>query len=159
MVKLRLKRMGRKGRPFYRIVAMNVASASSGQALAELGTYDPVHARFDVNEERAIEWLNNGAQMTDTVHDLLSNKGTLARWRGSEGIEKQGALTGEKPKRRRKLSAASAAPEESPDESAALAAAPAGEGTSESAKSEAEETANDGGEAAAAEPEAKGDDS
>ncbi|HJP29422.1 MAG TPA: 30S ribosomal protein S16 [Candidatus Latescibacteria bacterium] len=109
MVKLRLKRMGRKRRPFYRIVAMTDNQSRSGQALEELGTYDPVHSRFDVNEDAAITWLNNGAQMTPTVHDLFNNKGLLARWRGFEGVENENALKADKPKRRKKLAGAATA--------------------------------------------------
>ncbi|MDA0335869.1 MAG: 30S ribosomal protein S16 [bacterium] len=110
MVKLRLKRMGRRRRPFYRIVVMTDNQPRSGQAIEELGTYDPVHARFDVNEEAAITWLNNGAQMTDTVRDLFNNKGLLARWRGFEGTENEMALKAVKPKRRKKLAGSMAAP-------------------------------------------------
>ena len=109
MVKLRLKRMGRKHRPFYRIVAMTDNQSRSGQALEELGTYDPVHARFDVDEAAAITWLNNGAQMTNTVHDLFNSKGLLARWRGFEGSEDETALKKAKPKRRKKLALTSSA--------------------------------------------------
>lgn len=109
MVKLRLKRMGRKHRPFYRIVAMTDNQSRSGQALEELGTYDPVHARFDVDEAAAITWLNNGAQMTNTVHDLFNSKGLLARWRGFEGSEDETALKRDKPKRRKKLALTSSA--------------------------------------------------
>lgn len=109
MVKLRLKRMGRKHRPFYRIVAMTDNQSRSGQALEELGTYDPVHARFDVDEAAAITWLNNGAQMTNTVHDLFNSKGLLARWRGFEGSEDETALKKDKPKRRKKLALTSSA--------------------------------------------------
>ena len=116
MVKLRLKRMGRTHRPFYRIVAMTDNQSRSGQALEELGTYDPVHARFDVDEAAAITWLNNGAQMTNTVHDLFRSKGLLARWRGFEGSEDETALKTDKPKRRKKLAGASAAKaEEAPE--------------------------------------------
>jgi len=104
--------MGRKRRPFYRIVAMTDNQPRSGQALQELGTYDPVHARFDVNEEAAITWLNNGAQMTGTVRDLFNSKGLLARWRGFEGAENESALKVDKPKRRKKLAASSAVPAE-----------------------------------------------
>ena len=109
MVKLRLKRMGRKHRPFYRIVAMTDNQSQSGQALEELGTYDPVHARFDVDEAAAITWLNNGAQMTNTVHDLFNSKGLLARWRGFEGSEDETALKRDKHKRRKKLALTSSA--------------------------------------------------
>lgn len=169
MVKLRLKRIGRKKRPFYRIVAMTDNQAQSGQALAELGTYDPVHARFEVDEEAAVGWLNNGAQMTPTVHDLMRNKGILARWRGFEGIERDAALSIDKPKRRKKLANAPApveaetedapaAVEEAPAEPEAVAAAPAeapaepevvAEAAPESAPESAAETGDESADTAA----------
>ena len=139
MVKLRLKRMGRKRRPFYRIVAMTDNQPRSGQALEELGTYDPVHARFDVNEDAAITWLNNGAQMTPTVHDLFHSKGLLARWRGFEGTVTESALKVDKPKRRKKLAGASAAPaaEEATTEAEVVAEAPAAVEAAEAPAAEA----------------------
>ncbi len=132
MVKLRLKRMGRRKRPFYRIVATTDNLPRSGHSLQELGTYDPVHARFEVDEEAAVDWLKKGAQMTPTVHDLLRSKGILARWRGFEGVDRQGALTTDKPKRRKKLGAAApaeaeGAPEESPEAASGEGGEPAEE--------------------------------
>ncbi len=124
MVKLRLKRMGRRKRPFYRIVATTDSLPRSGHSLQELGTYDPVHARFEVDEEAAVDWLKKGAQMTPTVHDLLRSKGILARWRGFEGVERQGALTTDKPKRRKKLGAAAPAEAEEAPEAAPAEEAP-----------------------------------
>lgn len=148
MVKLRLKRMGRKRRPFYRIVAMTDNQPRSGQALEELGTYDPVHSRFDVNEEAAITWLNNGAQMTETVHDLFNSKGLLARWRGFEGVQRDDALKTDKPKRRKKLAGASAAAAsaETVDDAPAVEDAPAPEAEAEAveaAEAPAEAEASD----------------
>lgn len=124
MVKLRLKRMGRRKRPFYRIVATTDSLPRSGHSLQELGTYDPVHARFEVDEEAAVDWLKKGAQMTPTVHDLLRSKGILARWRGFEGVDRQGALTTDKPKRRKKLGAAAPAEAEEAPEAAPAEEAP-----------------------------------
>ncbi len=133
MVKLRLKRMGRRKRPFYRIVAMTDNLPGTGHALQELGTYDPVHARFEVDEEAALGWLNKGAQMTPTVHDLLRSKGILARWRGFEGVEREGALTTDKPNRRKKLGATAAIPVEKEDvpEGSPEAVTDEGEGSGE----------------------------
>jgi small subunit ribosomal protein S16 len=145
--------MGRKHRPFYRIVAMTDNQSRSGQALEELGTYDPVHARFDVDEAAAITWLNNGAQMTNTVHDLFNSKGLLARWRGFEGSEDETALKKDKPKRRKKLALTSSAkadetPEAAVEEAVAAEAevatpepAPESEPASAEAAAPAEETA------------------
>ena len=53
MVKLRLSRMGKCKQPYYRIVAMNVSSARNGRALAQIGTYDPLHASIQINADRA----------------------------------------------------------------------------------------------------------
>ena len=106
MVKLRLKRIGKRKQPYYRIVAAHVSVARNGRALAEVGLYDPMHASVKIDEERAIEWLNKGAQMTETVADLFRTQGILARWQGWEGRVREDALTGDKPKRRRKKAAA-----------------------------------------------------
>ena len=106
MVKLRLKRIGKRKQPYYRIVAAHVSVARNGRALAEVGLYDPMHASVKIDEERAIEWLNKGAQMSETVADLFHSQGVLARWKGEEGRVRDDALTGDKPKRRRKKAAA-----------------------------------------------------
>ena len=106
MVKLRLKRIGKRKQPYYRIVAAHVSVARNGRALAEVGLYDPTHASVKIDEERAIEWLNKGAQMSETVADLFHSQGILARWKGEEGRVRDDALTGDKPKRRRKKAAA-----------------------------------------------------
>ena len=112
MVKLRLTRLGRKKRPFYRIVAVPVDDARDGAVLGQVGTYDPINATLDVDEEAAVQWLNNGAQMTNTVEALLRSRGVLARWRGLEGRVRDDVLLRDKPKRRRKLGQAAAAAEE-----------------------------------------------
>lgn len=106
MVKLRLKRIGKRKQPYYRIVAAHVSVARNGRALAKVGLYDPLHAKVTIDEERAIEWLNKGAQMTETVADLFHSQGVLARWKGGEGRVRDDALTHDKPKRRRKQAAA-----------------------------------------------------
>lgn len=116
MVKLRLKRTGRKGRPFYRIVAIHSTLPRGGRSLSQVGTYDPVHSRVEVDEEAAVNWLKQGAQMTKTVQDLLKSQGILARFRGFEGSVREGALTRDKPKRRRNLARAEQAEAASGDE-------------------------------------------
>lgn len=122
MVKLRLKRMGRKKRPFYRIVATPASTSRSGQSLAEVGTYDPITPKIELDVESAVQWLKNGAEMTPTVRTIFSSQGVLAALHGHEVAVKEGAFTGDKPKRRRKLGAASsAAPAEAPAEEAAEA--------------------------------------
>ena len=103
MVKLRLKRLGKKKQPFYRIVAIHSTLSRQGRALDQIGTYNPQHSTVNINEESAIQWLNRGAVMTETVEALFRSQGILARWKGFEGVERKNALTKDKPKRRRKL--------------------------------------------------------
>ena len=109
MVKLRLKRIGKRKQPYYRIVATHATVARNGRALAELGLYDPLHARVKIDEECAIEWLDKGAQMSETVAHLFGSQGILARWKGGEGRVRDDALTRDKPKSRRKHAAAAQA--------------------------------------------------
>ena len=74
-VKIRLKRMGQKKAPFYRIVVSDSRSPRDGKFIEEIGTYDPTKepAVVKVNEEAAQKWLSNGAQPTDTVSRLFKN--------------------------------------------------------------------------------------
>lgn len=80
-VKLRLKRMGSKQRPFYRIVAADSRFPRDGRFIETIGTYNPLTepATITVNEEAAIKWLNNGAKPTDTVRSLLSKNGIMQK--------------------------------------------------------------------------------
>ena len=80
-VKLRLKRGGSKQKPFYRIVAADARSPRDGRFIDTIGTYNPIPAEYEVNidEEKAMYWLTNGAQPTDTVRNLLSEKGIMAK--------------------------------------------------------------------------------
>lgn len=77
MVKLRLKRMGKKKAPFYRIVAADSRSPRDGRFIEEIGTYDPTKdpSEFHINEELAKKWLANGAQPTATVEKLFKLAG------------------------------------------------------------------------------------
>ena len=79
MVKLRLKRMGKKGAPFYRIVAADSRSPRDGRFIEQIGTYNPTKAeeKVTVDKELAKKWLSNGAQPTDTVRSILSHEGVL----------------------------------------------------------------------------------
>lgn len=81
-VKLRLKRMGSKQKPFYRIVAADSRSPRDGRFIETVGTYNPVKkpAEVTVNEELALKWLNNGAQPTETVRSILSKEGIMAKY-------------------------------------------------------------------------------
>jgi len=81
-VKLRLKRMGAKKRPFYRIVAADSRTKRDGIVIDEIGTYNPIiePAEIKVDEEKAIKWLSNGATPTDTVKNLLSKTGVMKKF-------------------------------------------------------------------------------
>ena len=85
-VKLRLKRGGSKQKPFYRIVAADARSPRDGRFIDTIGTYNPIPAEYEVNidEEKAMYWLTNGAQPTDTVKNLLSKKGIMAKYAESK---------------------------------------------------------------------------
>lgn len=80
-VKLRLKRMGKKGKPFYRVVAADSRSPRDGRIIEAIGTYDPNAnpAAVKIDEELAIKWIKNGAQPSDTVRNLLSKEGILKK--------------------------------------------------------------------------------
>ena len=79
MVKIRLRRMGAKKAPFYRVVVADSRSPRDGRCVEEIGTYDPLTnpATVTVDVEKAQNWIKNGAQPTDTVRGLLKNAGVL----------------------------------------------------------------------------------
>ena len=79
MVRIRLKRMGMKKTPFYRIVVIDSRSARNGRAIEEIGYYNPVSepVELKINDERAKYWLSTGAQPTDTTRALLKKGGVL----------------------------------------------------------------------------------
>ena len=81
-VKLRLKRMGSKKSPFYRIVAADSRSPREGRIIESLGYYNPTKnpAEVKIDAELAMKWLNNGAQPSDTVRNLLSKDGIMKRF-------------------------------------------------------------------------------
>ena len=81
-VHLRLSRMGKKKQPFYRIVAIDSRVARDGKYLDNLGTYNPrtEPAAVMINNDRAFYWLSQGAKPSDTVHNLLRQKGIMMRW-------------------------------------------------------------------------------
>ena len=86
MVKLRLKRMGAKKVPFYRIVAADSRARRDGRDIETIGTYDPTKqpAIVSIDEEKALNWLNKGAIPTDTVRSLLAKNGTMKKYLDSK---------------------------------------------------------------------------
>ncbi|WP_304347034.1 30S ribosomal protein S16 [Capnocytophaga leadbetteri] len=95
-VKIRLQRHGKKGKPFYWIVAANSRAKRDGKFLEKLGTYNPISnpAQIEVNVDAAVKWLQNGAQPSDTARRILSYKGVLLKHHLLGGVAK-GALTAE----------------------------------------------------------------
>ncbi|MEQ3661109.1 MAG: 30S ribosomal protein S16 [Flavobacterium sp.] len=95
-VKIRLQRHGKKGKPFYWIVAADARSKRDGKFLDKIGTYNPNTnpATIDLNVDSAVQWLHNGAQPTDTARAILSYKGALLKHHLDGGVRK-GALTQE----------------------------------------------------------------
>jgi len=85
-VKLRLKRMGSKQKPFYRIVAADSRSPRDGRFIETVGTYNPntQPATVDIKEELALKWLGNGAAPTTTVKNLLSDAGVMKKFHESK---------------------------------------------------------------------------
>lgn len=89
-VKLRLKRMGSKQKPFYRIVAADARSPRDGRFIETVGTYNPLKnpTEIKVDEGKALTWLNNGAQPTDTVRSILTESGIMKKYADSKTKKK-----------------------------------------------------------------------
>ncbi|WP_299339069.1 30S ribosomal protein S16 [uncultured Psychroserpens sp.] len=95
-VKIRLQRHGKKGKPYYWIVAADARAKRDGKYLEKLGAYNPNvnPATIELNVDGAVQWLQNGAQPTDTARAILSYKGALLKNHLAGGVKK-GALTEE----------------------------------------------------------------
>ena len=95
-VKIRLQRHGKKGKPFYWIVAADARSKRDGKYLEKLGTYNPNFnpAQIELNVDGTVKWLQNGAQPTDTAKSILSYRGAMLKNHLVGGVRK-GALTEE----------------------------------------------------------------
>ncbi|MEM0518001.1 30S ribosomal protein S16 [Aequorivita flava] len=95
-VKIRLQRRGKKGKPFFWIIAADSRSKRDGRYLEKIGSYNPTTnpAQIDLDVDLAVKWLQNGAQPTDTARAILSYKGALMKNHLAGGVRK-GALTEE----------------------------------------------------------------
>ena len=95
-VKLRLQRHGKKGKPFYWLVAADARAKRDGKFLEKVGIYNPNTnpATIELDVDSAVKWLENGAQPTDTAKNILSSKGVLLKKHLLGGVKK-GALTAE----------------------------------------------------------------
>ncbi|WP_299063814.1 30S ribosomal protein S16 [uncultured Polaribacter sp.] len=95
-VKIRLQRHGKKGKPFYWIVAADARAKRDGKYLEKIGTYNPNvnPAEINLNVDKAVQWLQDGAQPTQTAKNILSYKGAMLKNHLAGGVRK-GALTQE----------------------------------------------------------------
>ncbi len=80
--KIRLKRMGAKKRPFYRVVVADARAPRDGKFIEEIGYYDPATepATIKIDEEKALKWLTDGAKPSDTAKSLLQKQGIMAKY-------------------------------------------------------------------------------
>lgn len=94
--KIRLQRKGKRGQPFYHIVIADGRAPREGRFIERIGTYNPLTkpAEIDLNFDKAIDWMQKGAQPTDTVKAILSYKGVLYKFHLLQGVKK-GAMTPE----------------------------------------------------------------
>lgn len=85
-VKIRLKRMGSKRSPFYRVVVADSRSPRDGRVIEEIGTYNPVANPVEVkiDEEKALQWMQNGAKPSDTVRNLFSKQGLMEKFHNAK---------------------------------------------------------------------------
>jgi small subunit ribosomal protein S16 len=85
-VKIRLKRMGAKKSPFYRVVVADARSPRDGRSIETIGTYNPLTqpATVEINEELALKWLSNGAKPSDTVRNLFSEQGIMEKFHNAK---------------------------------------------------------------------------
>lgn len=159
-VRIRLKQLGRKHRPYYRICVMDSRVPRGGKAIEEIGTYDPMirdtDQRVTLNAERYDYWVGVGAQATDNVKRLADKyKGKVPAVRMDEPKAREAIATPEKAEVRRRKP--EPPPEEAPAEAAAEAPVEGAEASAEAAPAEATEApAEAAGETAPAEPAAEG---
>ncbi|WP_027963164.1 30S ribosomal protein S16 [Halalkalibacillus halophilus] len=85
-VKIRLKRMGSKRNPFYRVVVADSRSPRDGRIIEQIGTYNPVseNPEVSINEDKALDWMTKGAKPSDTVRNLFSKEGIMTKFHESK---------------------------------------------------------------------------
>lgn len=85
-VKIRMKRMGAKRNPFYRIVVADSRSPRDGRLIEQIGTYSPASdpVTLTIDEEKALNWMSHGAQPSDTVRNLFSSQGIMEKFHESK---------------------------------------------------------------------------
>jgi small subunit ribosomal protein S16 len=162
-VKIRLRRMGKKRQPSYRVVVADGRSPRDGRFIEQIGRYDPLlePSLVEIDNERALEWLSKGAQPTDAVRKLLEISGAWGRFKASKGeIYTIGETAAPKVKKSKKRMAAEAAAADATAEVAtdAVVAVEPERADAPGAVAVPEEEASAAEAAAAAEPPATGGD-
>ena len=91
MVKIRLRRVGSRNKPSYRIVVTDARAPRDGAFIEKIGNYDPLTepATVVIDEEKALKWLGHGAQPTEAVARLLSKQGILEKFKARKGVPPQ----------------------------------------------------------------------
>jgi small subunit ribosomal protein S16 len=95
MVRLRMQRLGRRNRPFYRIAAVEKQTRRNGPVIEALGWYNPLEKdpakALQINDERVKHWLSKGAQPSDTVRDMLAKRGLgdLKQWEADRAFDRK----------------------------------------------------------------------
>ncbi len=93
MLTLKFLRVGKKGQPSYRIIAIEKRTKINGKNVQDLGWYDPRSKKFKLNEERVKYWISKGAQPTDSVHNLLVRGGIVKATKiAKHSVPKKGAV-------------------------------------------------------------------
>lgn len=134
-VKIRLRRMGAKKRPIYRLVAIDSRRAREGRFIDHLGHYNPLEkpATVTIDEVKVFRWLRDGAEPSDTVKSLFAHIGLNEKWelvrqgKDASGVEIKTFITERQKKRKKTKAAVTAEAEEEPKAEAATEAAPAEE--------------------------------
>jgi len=151
-VRIRLKRMGRKKRPFYRIVVADSRAPRDGKTLESLGYYNPLPdpPQIKINEERLFHWLGQGAQVTDTVRSLMRREGLTLKYELLKRGADEATINRELQKREllrqkgiKHVPAEEAASTEAADEPEETASSAPEETAPEAPKKEAPESAED----------------
>ena len=134
-VKIRLRRMGKKRQPSYRVVVADGRSPRDGRFIEQIGRYDPLQepSLVEIDNDKALDWLNKGAQPTEAARKLLEISGAWGRFRASKGdLITVGEVTPPPPKKKKSKKQRAAEAEAAAEaETAAAEAAPAEEPAAE----------------------------
>lgn len=137
-VKIRMRRMGNRNNPYYRLVVADSRARRDGPSVEVLGFYNPVRqpVEFSIKEDRALYWLQQGAKMSDTVKSLFKRQGILEKFTGVQYASLKNESETISKKAKRKVRQAAAAPEAE----AAVEAAPEGQAADDSAEAAEKES-------------------